>query len=68
MSTTTARICDEEMGLESGDMPNTFLSASSYSPGSPPTDARLNGLGAWKPSTDDDDPYFEVVLHAMLYS
>ena len=61
ISTTTAHLCDEPMGLSSGEMPNSFLSASSSAgPDNGPEQGRLDGPGAWRPEPEDTEPYFEV--------
>ena len=62
ITTTTIKLCDEPMGASSdGDMPDTFLDASSFAGVAyAPEKGRLNGPGAWRPDPDDDKPFLEV--------
>ena len=67
-ATSTPEICDEPIGLASGEMPDTFLSASSSSSDdNGPDSGRLDGPNAWKPNESDDDPFFEVYMNDGFY-
>ncbi|XP_062868150.1 macrophage mannose receptor 1 [Trichomycterus rosablanca] len=44
-------VCVRGLGMEDGNITDTMLSASSYTSGKGPTDARLNGNSCWMPSS-----------------
>ena len=67
-STTTSIVCDDVLGMESGAIPDSALSASTeYSDRHGAHRGRLNmvdegaaGVGGWSPLKSDLNPYYQV--------
>ncbi|XP_035670272.1 fibronectin-like [Branchiostoma floridae] len=52
--------------MESGAIPDSSITASSFADGKPPKDARLNGNSAWVPENDRAGEWLQVDLGEMM--
>ena len=50
ITTIPVAACDSALGMESGDIADAKITASSYAADSPPAHARLNSGKGWIPS------------------
>eukprot|EP00058_Branchiostoma_floridae_P016422 XP_002601910.1 hypothetical protein BRAFLDRAFT_86394 [Branchiostoma floridae] len=59
-------VCQNPLGMESGAIPDSSITASSFADGKPPKDARLNGNSAWVPENDRAGEWLQVDLGEMM--